>query len=268
MSLAAPTEELYDEINVAGTSFVTDSWTPTAADRLLLAPVWLSAGNSTSGVAVGIPTLTGNGLDWEMILYTPTMDTGTKRLALFAAYGEGTAGALTVGGLGTTSHQSAIVGVYEQVGPTSLDAIVQSNYVTTNNLGAADVTLGEFSGAENSTFAVFGHKGNASAVNPGAGMTALRNDSIDTQRRALVEYRLSPDTSPGITLTDSGVGFAGNAIYGIAIEIAEATGTGWEFETELTAIDELTGGTVLSRYLYMATTAGTLEPLRGGVGIL
>lgn len=231
MALPAPTLAKYQEFTTSGTSFVTTSWTPTAS-RLYLA--WVNV--YLTGSVPGVPSMSGNGLTWTLVLNTDTYDGNQRRGALFVAYGSGTAGATTVS-MGGVTHSASIVAILEQSGVTSTAAVLQSATAKNNNQQTLSITLGTFGDAANSTLGFYGYKtlstGGATGMLPGSGFTTLVDDRIDTSRAVYVEYRLSSDTSVDASLTGAtDPTYTGaHHIAGVAIEVGAASA--WLVEAEV-----------------------------------
>lgn len=247
MALSAPTELDYVEISTAATLLQGTAAKVPTANRLLLAQVNLHRGAATVA-DVSELQVSGWGLTWKKVGVTEAADGGTKRTLLFKAY-QGTgpvSGRFQITGL--PDAHTAIIEIEQWAGtPTGLDAAVPPSKVKVGrNFGETSfaLTMDPFGATGNAQAGFFGSKGNATTLTVGSGMTALRNDSIDSFRRLLAEYRLSYQASMGFSVS----GFttqSGLHHWGIGVEIVEAAGgTGYSVLSDVVVEDVDDGGGV------------------------
>jgi hypothetical protein len=175
---------------VDGTSFSTNSYTPTA-DRLMIAYV----GNTKSGTP-DTPTLSGNGLTWDqLVTYQPDTSGTQRRMTIFVAKSASpSAGAVTASFGGVSQAGCAII-VDEFAGVdltgTALAAIVQNKTGSTTGSSTSEViTLDNAIGSGNATYGAFMHQADE-ATNPGTGYTQLGTGTFTSPVEShLSEYRV------------------------------------------------------------------------------
>lgn len=222
MALPAPTLAKNQKVIGPTATFVTTSWTPNVAARLYFA--WLNP--FLSGGANAPSAVTGNGLTWSKVLDTDLADVNSKLGSLWAAYGTGTAGALTIS-MGGVSHGSCMVLIVEQSGVTGSSAILQSVKGKSTNTNTLSITMGATASSASSMLGFFGVKAvttvGAEDIVPGSGYTQLVEDEIDDTRMEMIEYRLSASTTVDVTLTgDDDGNYTAHSIWGVGVELAAA----------------------------------------------
>src|SRR5690606_5367381 len=180
-----------------------------------------------------------NDVTWTNIAATNPADGNTKRLAVAAAYGSGTAGATTFS-CGEVEHSRAITTILEISGSATsvAQAVRQSRAIRTFNstdlevgVSAVDTenpALSEFAASTNMTLVVAGQKGTSATLALDTGYTSLLSDSIDTQLKIVAGYLTSEDLTPKVAIVGT---VTGAHTWMIALEINEVSG--WTVVTEL-----------------------------------
>lgn len=168
------------------------------------------------------PTISGNGLTWELVnsIYYDTTSGSRKSLWVFRAMGATpSSGAITITFGETWTHcywsLDEVSGI-DKSGTNGSGAIVQSttNKEDAGDGGALTVTLAAFGSTNNATFGAFAGDSGTGTVTVGSGFTKL-----GTQDNATInlgtEWRVDNDTSVDATFDV----VAGVSTGGIAIEI-------------------------------------------------
>lgn len=224
--MALSVSNLTKAVATNASSMSTSSISP-SSNALILVAV---ATRNNLNVTANEPTVSGNGLTYEVIQTAIHDDIGStrRRVTLFRALGASpTAGAVSVDLGGQT--QTDIVVIVDQVtgvdtgGTNGSGAIVQSDKNTSSSATSLTVTLGSFSSANNYTYGAFSHN-NASGetINPGSGFTELEEQDSASNISVQTEYLAGNDT----TVDSSTSGSTAQNYGGIAIEIKEATAAG------------------------------------------
>jgi hypothetical protein len=215
----------------AATSFTTASVAPAGNQLLLLA---VSCRVATGSIQPPTPTITGNGLTWELVDATnghADYDaTGVDRSTLFLFRSMGaspSSGTIVIDFVTMTLTQcdwsldqsSAEV---DTSGANGSGAVVQTaKNEAGNNVNTLTVTLAAFGDAvNNAAFGAFSHQHNSEATSPGAGFTELADVAPTGNLCTLeTEWVLGQDTS-----VDASWATATNRSGGIAVEVKAAAG--------------------------------------------
>lgn len=220
MAIAA-THLTTDASGTNASSYATASISPTA-DCLILAAVASQDSSDT-----GAPSLSGNGLTWELIdsfIYSTTGQ--VSRLSLFRAMGAApSAGAVTItmssASIGCAWSISEFSGVNTS-GANGAGAVLQSaTNVATATTSPLTVTLAAFADAANRPYGAFvDTRGDAAELSVGSGFSMLGIDfHTSPQTTIATEWKTSTDTS--VDMSPSGA--ASVDIGGIAVEIVDAS---------------------------------------------
>lgn len=232
----------------SATSFTTASVTPTA-DRLILISV--HAYISTGSVQPATPTVTGNGITYDLVRSQATDNSGTDQGCMFLFRGMAaapTAGTVTIsfGAVTMTRCQWAIDqsdATADRSGTNGSGAIVQSTGVT---LAAADVSAsvnyGTAMTAGNAGFSAWGHQVQE-AKTPRSGWTELADVITVTLASLETQYIDGTDTAGSATWTtssrgggiiaeikkisSSSVSFVGADATDLATSVTSVTGCVW-----------------------------------------
>jgi hypothetical protein len=215
----------------AATSFTTASVAPAGNQLLLLA---VSCRVATGSIQPPTPTITGNGLTWELVDATnghADYDaTGVDRSTLFLFRSMGvspSSGTIVIDFVTMTLTQcdwaldqsSAEV---DTSGTNGSGAVVQTaKNEAGNNVNTLTVTLAAFGDAvNNAAYGAFSHQHNSEATSPGAGFTELVDVAPTGNLCTLeTEWVLGQDTS-----VDASWATATNRSGGIAVEVKAAAG--------------------------------------------
>ncbi len=205
----------------SGTTATTGSVSP-AADKLQLLGV--TARKDTSEPIN--PTISGNGLTWDLItkIYYDTTSGSRKTLWLFRSMGASpSTGAITITFGETWTHcywsLDEVTGM-DTSGSNGSGAIVQSatNLESAGDGGTLTVSLGAFANANNATYGIFAADPSTGTWSVGSGFTKVATQDSGTINLG-TEYRSDNDTSVDMTCD----AVAGTSSGGIAIEIAAAS---------------------------------------------
>lgn len=227
-------------------SFTTASITP-GANRLVLAAVLV-----THGTDPPAPSLSGNGLTWELVANTTLPN--VRELYLFRSMGSApTAGGVTISGDGVTAYTSALwqiteFGGVDTSGTNGSGAIVQSVGVRPS---AATSCSAPFTNTVNTANTVYGAVAIAAreAITAGSGWTASGLTDIGSPASALIgEYALSALQNITASWTTS----TANFIVGAEVKVAASTGVTGTGSLTATPATASGSGTVT------ATGSGTL----------
>lgn len=192
----------------AQSSYNTASVSP-GSNRLILVAVL--QGRSGGG---NVPTLSGNGLTWQLVA-SSALFTSFYKMHLFRSMGASpSTGAITIdfGGQNQTRVTWSVVefdGV-DTGGTDGSAAVVQSASNTGTAVTSLTVTLAAFGSADNATYGTFGTD-QVGDITPGTGFTELSD--VSHGQRHETEWRSDNDTS--VDVSWSGSSDAG----GIAVEI-------------------------------------------------
>lgn len=234
-------------------NITTASITPTASNLVLLS-IAARRGDSTEPTT---PTVSGNGLTWELVnsIYFDTSATSMRKLFLFRAMGASpSAGVVTIN-FGATTNATWVIDQASGIdtsGTNGSGAIVQSatnkdESVTTSSFS---VTLGAFSSTNNATYGVFAEADGSHTVTPGSGFTELDEQANGFTPMVMQTQWISTNDT-GVDWTSSGSVYAG----GVAVEIKADT-------TNLTirssSSNSSTTGTAISVTAPTGTSVGDL----------
>lgn len=179
-------------------SYVTASISP-GANRLVLVTVL----NFGTGSSPNTPTLSGNGLTYQLI-DTQLYQSNFIRLSLFRSMGASpSSGAITIDFAGQSQDSchwavSEFSGV-SATGTHGSGAIVQSAKAAPTSTTTGLATLSAFADAANATFGCFAiNSSGSNLITPGSGFTEIYEVSTG-QRNLQTEWRDSADTSVDAT---------------------------------------------------------------------
>ena len=191
------------------TSYTTASISPTA-NRLYIASVF-TVDNSGGP---DIPTLTGNGLTWEVIR---SDNRSQLRQTIFRASSTTTPTAGTLAIACASAQDRASWGIIEfenaDLGSNGADAIVQTAYNAGNPVTSLTVTLAAFGHTDNATYgSVFMLANDSNVVSVGSGFTQINNFTGESNSHQS-QWKNSNDTSVDWAWN------AGASVGGIGMEI-------------------------------------------------
>lgn len=205
----------------AGSTATTASISP-SANKLILLSV---ASRTAISTDPNQPTVTGNGLTWEVVnsIVYDTTSSSRRRITLFRAMGSSpSSGAISID-FGGQAQDDAVVWNVDEVtgadtsGTNGSGAIVQS--VTGKDEAAPaglTVTLASFGNSNNATFGTFATDNNTTFT-AGSGFSILAQHTAGANTMAIVsEYKATNDTTVDIGSTGS--------VGGIAVEIKANSG--------------------------------------------
>lgn len=222
-SAAISATQLTTKTVVSSTSLTSNTYTP-SANKLILISI---AQRTNISVEPNQPTVSGNGLTWELVntVMYDTTPTTLKRVSVYRAMSSSpTTGKATVD-CGEQQQTDIDISIAEfdgvdTSGSNGSGAIVQSVTNTATGTTSLTVPLSSFSSVNNATYAAFGLAAQRSTT-PGDGFTALHNQYSPSYAIASSSiFRNDNDTSADIT-------FSGTAaeVGGVAIEIKAASYT-------------------------------------------
>lgn len=225
MAFSDPTLKAQGGGSGDATAYATASWTPAASGQWV-ALCLISAKAFHASNTVPIPTVTGNGLTWELVVdhYWDNTLTDTWRQFLFAAKSAGgSAGATTA--TFSVILDTALVDVieFEDTGgnlPTDLADIFGEQVVSAVNPSASTGVTLTFTGTPDATaliISAFTHKTHE-VTNPDSDYTELVDHMSSQPNNLEIQYKNgSADTVASATWATSSAG------AGFAIEIIPAT---------------------------------------------
>lgn len=240
--------------------YATSSIAPTA-NRLLLCTVMASRGSSTDPPT---PTVTGNGLTWNLVDTTEGdnlfVASGTlrNRICLFYALtgGSPSSGAVTASFSATCTGCSIIVA--ESNADVDLATpIVQSKKGSGAGATTATVTLAAFGDANNATYMTTAINGAAAITHEGTEIADITYATPSTQTQA--QYLATADTTPACTWTGA------NTFGSIAVEVKLAGGTAHSLAGVVAGDSSSTGA--LLRGVRMAGVANGAATVTAAVGL-
>lgn len=200
MAIVATNLDLRSDTN--GITIVSNSISPNS-NELLLATI---SQRTNISIDPNQPTLTGNGLTWELVntIVFDAASTSRRRVSLFRALGASpSAGAVTADfGLQVNTHSIIIIDQLSGIdtgGTNGSDAIVQS--ATNSTVGTSlSVTLAAFGSASNATYGAIGTAATGTElVTAGSGFTITNQINNGGAQGGAAEFRNDPDTTVDYT---------------------------------------------------------------------